>query len=311
MRIVLQVESGPQAGHKRFLGKDQVLEVGRSALVDFSIETDARMSGRHFRLVSEQDSAYVEDLNSSNGTRLRGERVDRAQLHDQDVIVAGDTRFTVRIEGTVPHAAAVTDTATAASSISRTSKVLRSATCRVEVCKSGVFQYVGSTADLAPSVVAERLAAINSPLLVLDVRKLSPEWSNLLEGAEYLFDWLPEDLRAEGSPRILSPAHREAHPEVVDEAWGRDTLVCVCAEPDASDPVQQLRRCAGAYARPSLLRPQLSETVAEVTENLMRGIMVVLVEGEVASDWLLYSSRDLKPFLDQLGLVTIEGQKAN
>jgi hypothetical protein len=310
MRIVLQVESGPQAGHKRFLGQGQVLEVGRSALVDFSFVNDARMSGRHFRLVAAQDAAYVEDLNSSNGTLLGGQKVDRAQLHDQDVIVAGDTRFAVRIEGTVPHAAAVTDTTTAASSVSRTSKIARSATCTVEVCGSGVFRYAGSAAELSPAILARRLATIYSPLLVLDVRKLAPEWSNALEGDDYLFDWLPEDIRADASPRILTMTERETHPGVIDEAWGKDALVCVCAEPGTPDMIQQLRRCAGAYARPSLLRPQLSETITEAAQNLMLGIEVVLVEGEAATIWLLYSSRDLEPFLYQLGLVKTEQGKA-
>jgi hypothetical protein len=310
MRIVLQVETGPQAGHKRFLGKGQVLEVGRSALVDLSIENDARMSGRHFRLVAAQDAAYVEDLNSSNGTLLGGKKVDRARLHDQDVIAAGNTRFSVRIEGTIPHAAAVTDTATAASSVSRTSKIARSATCTVEVCKSGVFQYAGSAAELSPAILAQRLATIYAPLLVLDMQRLSPEWSNALQGNEYLFDWLPEDTRGDVSPRILTATEQEAHPDVVDEAWGKDALICICAAPDTPDPMEQLRRCAGAYARPSLLRPQLSETVAEVAQNLMLGIEVVLVESETPATWLLYSLRDLEPFLDQLGLVKTESQEA-
>ena len=37
----------------------------------------------------------------ANGTNLNGERVTQASLHDDDVIVAGQTRFSVRVEGGV------------------------------------------------------------------------------------------------------------------------------------------------------------------------------------------------------------------
>src|SRR5260221_590385 len=57
------------------------------------------MAGRHFTLECEETRCSLFDLGSRQGTMLNGGRVARAVLRDGDRIVAGQTKFSVRIEG--------------------------------------------------------------------------------------------------------------------------------------------------------------------------------------------------------------------
>jgi pSer/pThr/pTyr-binding forkhead associated (FHA) protein len=69
------------------------LSIGRSGEADLSIE-DRYASGVHARIFSRDGHIYIEDMNSTNGTRvndaeLRGE----VELIDGDLVQIGDTQF--------------------------------------------------------------------------------------------------------------------------------------------------------------------------------------------------------------------------
>ena len=70
-------------------------EIGRTAECDIQIE-DANISRRHAALVAEEGGWAVEDLGSTNGTWLRGEKVQRAALNDGDIVTIGATRLFLR-----------------------------------------------------------------------------------------------------------------------------------------------------------------------------------------------------------------------
>jgi FHA domain len=78
------------------------ISIGRSADADVRIE-DRYASGVHARIYSRGASYYVEDMNSTNGTLLNGERLEgEARLKDLDQIQIGGTEF--RFELDVPEA---------------------------------------------------------------------------------------------------------------------------------------------------------------------------------------------------------------
>jgi FHA domain len=78
------------------------LSIGRSPDADVRIE-DRFASQLHTRVYSREGYYYIEDLGSTNGTFLNGERVDgEARLSDLDEIRIGDTEF--RFELDVPEA---------------------------------------------------------------------------------------------------------------------------------------------------------------------------------------------------------------
>ena len=50
---------------------------------------DPAISSHHARIVTIFDTAYVEDLGSTNGTHLNGRKVQRHPLHHGDILLLG------------------------------------------------------------------------------------------------------------------------------------------------------------------------------------------------------------------------------
>lgn len=74
---------------RRVVLRDGVNTVGRQADCDVQIR-DASVSRLHARVVVDDDHAHVEDLQSKNGTSVRGEPVsDRVRLANGDVVTFG------------------------------------------------------------------------------------------------------------------------------------------------------------------------------------------------------------------------------
>jgi hypothetical protein len=73
--------------------------IGRSAEADVRIE-DRFASGIHARIYPRAGSYYVEDMQSTNGTFLNGDRLDgEVELAHLDVVEIGDTEFRFELEG--------------------------------------------------------------------------------------------------------------------------------------------------------------------------------------------------------------------
>ena len=84
---------------KKWQLEDEVLIIGRSDDCDIQIE-DQSVSSKHARIVIEADpyldgvtSVYLEDLRSTNGTELNGNKISREKLTDNDVIKIGFNQF--------------------------------------------------------------------------------------------------------------------------------------------------------------------------------------------------------------------------
>jgi hypothetical protein len=94
---ILEVTSGADAGRNIEIGEGRSLQVGRGADADVAISDDPSLSRIHFTLRHAGAALVLEDLGSRNGTLVNGARVSRHTLSDGDTIVAGDTRFGVRL----------------------------------------------------------------------------------------------------------------------------------------------------------------------------------------------------------------------
>ena len=64
------------------------LRIGRSKDNDLRID-DPTVSGHHAQIVTVFDSSYVEDLGSTNGTFVNGDRAKTHTLHNGDVLTIG------------------------------------------------------------------------------------------------------------------------------------------------------------------------------------------------------------------------------
>lgn len=76
------------------------LLLGRVASCDVVI-ADTKASRRHARVIVESGVVEIEDMGSSNGTRLNGKPVERRMLRDGDRVEIGKTVVTYR-EGAMP-----------------------------------------------------------------------------------------------------------------------------------------------------------------------------------------------------------------
>ena len=100
--LIVEVASGPHAGQRRVLTPGSELTVGRTQRADLALEGDERLGGKHFTLAWDGSHTAVRDLQTEAGTLVNGERVAHAELSSDAWIRAGNTDFSLFIEGAPP-----------------------------------------------------------------------------------------------------------------------------------------------------------------------------------------------------------------
>ena len=92
-RAVLVIVGGELAGTEFELGADETL-IGRSPTTDVTVH-DENASREHAIVAHDRDGGVytIEDLQSTNGTKVNGKRVRSAELAHGDSIEVGHTRF--------------------------------------------------------------------------------------------------------------------------------------------------------------------------------------------------------------------------
>jgi hypothetical protein len=90
-RLIAERGGGLHAGQAFVVGFGLV--IGRAGGIEIRIE-DSFASGRHARVFDHDGHVYLEDMNSTNGTYLNGQRVEGQEpLQPDDRIRIGDTEF--------------------------------------------------------------------------------------------------------------------------------------------------------------------------------------------------------------------------
>lgn len=318
MRVVLEVLSGPDAGRKTRLGASQVLQVGRTEWADFSLARDGHMSGVHFALETDNTACYIKDLGSSNGTLLNGRSVtDKAVVGDGDEIRAGETLFTVHIDGaasqpaTPASAQPIAERSPAAVVPAPTAAAVSRAAVsyQAETCDSELTRYHGSVDKIRPGELAVRLGQAVPLHVILELNKLEMPLPEGLAQPEYLMDWLPEEARAKYSPIVLSASDQPDLFSVIEAGWGKDAMIGIYSKEAKPALLERVRPAAGAFVRPSVLAPQLTAGAPAFVGKLLSGIDAVLVEGESPAQWNLLAKSEFEQTLDTLGFVRQEATR--
>jgi pSer/pThr/pTyr-binding forkhead associated (FHA) protein len=96
----LRVTEGPAAGSVLTVADEELL-IGRQAPGPGKLGNDIEISRRHARVTRESNGQFlIEDLGSTNGTYVNGERIVGAQiLKPGDTLEMGDTKLTVEALG--------------------------------------------------------------------------------------------------------------------------------------------------------------------------------------------------------------------
>ena len=97
-------QSGLLAGTRHAL-RDGITRIGRGSDNDIIISEAAMVSSHHIEIRKEGDSYRLVDLNSTNGTYLKGERVTEGQLEPPCAIRLGadGPEFSFVMDDLVPH----------------------------------------------------------------------------------------------------------------------------------------------------------------------------------------------------------------
>ena len=81
--------------------KQGVILIGRADENDLSVK-DTQVNAYHAKIVTFFNASYVEDLGSTHGTYLNGQRVKKHTIHPGDVLKLGEQMF--RVEQTETEA---------------------------------------------------------------------------------------------------------------------------------------------------------------------------------------------------------------
>src|SRR5438270_10777355 len=85
---VLRFISGEYQGGEFPIVPDKQIVVGRSSDLDMVLVEDM-VSRKHARITMQQDQIWIEDLGSTNGTFVNGEKIKRARLKEGDRVLIG------------------------------------------------------------------------------------------------------------------------------------------------------------------------------------------------------------------------------
>jgi len=321
--------SGPGAGRKILLDAGQTIQVGRTEWADFSVPGDGRMSGVHFSLETDNVACYLRDLGSTNGTRLNGQLIsDRMPVRCGDQVEAGETVFSVEIEGDVPREitpqivapeAAIAEPLLGPSATTPSAGAVlpnrRNVEFTVETCSSGLTLCRGNTAEVSPADLAILLNRSFGVYLLVDFRKLEAPPPDELAEPDYLFNWLDPELAGMLSPVVVSQTDLLTWPELVTQAWGSDAVICLFSNQDKSTLLSHLRNIVRVKAKrpeqgggilgycwPSIMSMLLAHNTPGFVGRLLTGIDAVLVEfADLPETWQLFGQRQLAELLPRFG----------
>jgi hypothetical protein len=330
MRVLIQISSGPSKGKKIVLGPGQGLKFGRTEWADYAIPLDGQMSKIHFVLEATAAGCEVEDLKSSNGTWVNGQRIaKRTALNDGDEIRAGQTTFAVHIEGIAHSAVGRVPEPTsrntvragpvaAASPLPATGKAAlpKRASFTCEKCDSGLILYRGNVADIPPADLAVLLCQNYGVYLIVDFKNLGQPCPPELAEPNYVFDWLPPAAAERASPVIVAQEEYLDWPTLLEQGWGSDAVVCLLSKLEKPALVDHMRQAVRVGSRaeagptavrglcwPSALAPMLMHQAGDFITEFASGIEGILVElPDLPESWQIFGRAEFAPILEQCGL---------
>ena len=229
MSLILRIESGSHAGTALPIRPGGVVSVGRTARADYAIAEDTFLSGIHFELRSDGRTCTLLDLNSSNGTTIRGARITQAVLKPGDRFTAGRTDFILMAEA-VPIAAAPVAAAPVVAALP--DETVEAAEPLDAQGKERLLKEMRT--NLQPLYAVLDAAHDSKVLAVLS--KYKCEYASLFHT-----NLAPELVRFAPYIVALPPTSAALEP-LVDLAWGKDWGIYLTSTATGGELIQFLRR---------------------------------------------------------------------
>jgi hypothetical protein len=297
MRVVLQAETGGRAGHRIWMGANQRVFVGGTEWAEFSVPGDPELADIQFVVETDFLHCRIRNLQCARALLVNGTEVTERTLVDGDIVAAGGTRFTVRVQETA--------------AIARKQKAIRSGRTeslasipyRMELCVSRLPVFRGSESHARPAEIARMLAARHALYLLLHVTRSEIVLPADLEQATDLFGLgerpLSECIRH--SPILLSPADPVDRFDVLSQAWAKDAVVAIFTSVERAELLKRLRRDTLWLFPPEMIRAKLANGPPHHIRNVMRGIKAILVKSDSTEEWSVFANPDAAPLWLNLG----------
>ncbi|MGO9108726.1 MAG: FHA domain-containing protein [Thermoguttaceae bacterium] len=296
-RFVLNSDSGSVGSQRCWLQPGQTLSVGRTDDAELAT-ADPEMEAVHFTIHCGASVCCIRDLTTGNGTFVNGALVAEALLRHGDRITAGQTKFIVDIECAPGSEAAPVESHP---SFTKTRS------------PAGVYSYIGLDSRPSP-LETVRLLATKAPLsVIVDPVKFPVR---LPLGPNYLLDSLSPALAQRLSPIFISASDGVDLLSLVEQAWGKDALVCIFSNLDAPQLLAELREAArGEHTmtaasehilrscRPSRLAPLVAASSPQFAEFLYSRIDALLIEPQSSEYWEVMARTEFGTVLEELGWI--------
>lgn len=322
MRLTMDIITELSSVDTICLAQGQSVSIGRTLRADVRVP-DRRMSTVHFVVKCQQADCRIEDLQSSNGTFVNGQKIDESALRNGDVIQAGDTIVRIQIHGLLAEplssqndSGASSPTGTRISADHLASLAAVSWEC--ETALSGIQWFRGIGDQPAPMALIRALAGVRPLHVIIAAGKLRPLVEKLNVELVYLHDWVPEFMQPHSSPLVLSGCDPEVLLPVIQDGWGKDGLVCVFSRAETENLVAHLRQATKGTSdpnshpvekqmfyssQPAILRQVLRTATPEFAEFVFSEIDALVFESPSPEKWEALSSDGLTAAFADLGIL--------
>ncbi|MCB9926120.1 MAG: FHA domain-containing protein [Planctomycetaceae bacterium] len=325
-RAILRFSDGT-GERKAWLHPGQTVTFGRTQRADYTVANDQLISGLHFALDCQPSMCRVRDLGGQNGTIVNGFYVTEATVYDGDMIQAGQTLFSLRVEGgpTAPNPQ-VRFAGIPARGKSTRSATMRIATYTQEECYSGVTVFRSTENEASGVDLAQQLARLIPLFLLVDRASIEQELPPDSADCEYLLDWLSEDTAKLCSPLVCSVNDPATCATLLEPAWSCNAAVCLFATTGKAELLGRLRRMARydapdamapadesamlALYHPRILSALLQSGTKEFVDEFLSGVEAVLLESASGESWELFAESRFAETLQKLGYTRSERAEA-
>jgi Inner membrane component of T3SS, cytoplasmic domain len=322
MRAVLEFMTGARRGQKIVLPMGRSVSIGRTSWAELVCEDDDRMSKAHFYLKLDDYACYLRDNHSRNGTFVNGVRIDDCIIRSGDTILAGNTKFTIQIEGDNPQKAReLTEITWIGNDVPLEEQLASRGELRVpfqtETCESGLTLCRGPIDKISPATLATVLSPTWPLHLIVDLGRLGAEFPPELGEPQYLFDWLPPESAKLASPVVISAGKSAAWKPILNEGWGQDGVIAFFSKlppPELLAKLRGLCRPKNAngqprqgmfgYCWPCVLAPVLMQSPGSMVNPILDNVEAILVElPDLPESWQLFGNESLPGVLKKSGFV--------
>ncbi|MCA9192382.1 MAG: FHA domain-containing protein [Planctomycetales bacterium] len=331
-KVVIKTVAGPHAGMSFWLS-DQVIVVGRTSAADVVLENDKSMSSEHFRITANRDELQLQDLNSTNGTKVNDQLTKVCQLQHGDKIQAGQSVFQVICEAKPStgnfdpdksyRAPSQIELAPSPIASVPEKRIVPSRAMEVtcETCPSGLQRISGPvTEQTNVQDLIDMLLNKEHVFWMVDYSRLGervPEQVTLKSST--LFPPRFESAAA-NLPVLLSNSEVQDRGELLRLGWGKDAVVVLTTELSKSELIVTLKQSidpagdekpeAGivGICWPSILAAVLYANPGEC-QSLLSDRRSVFMESDAGGGWQIFGGSAKIRQLENAGVLkVVEGQ---